>query len=203
VRRSRWTSWTLQVRRTTLPSGTTTSGRAKASSSYSQSPNRNHFYSVLNSGNYHSWQPNDFSSWQPIIIITMPTTVCRDQILRVKQSDSSSALLPPLILVGNKSDLSADRRKVEQPYALSKSKSWAIPYTETSAKTKENVDKVFFDLLRVIRDRKNVNNKGNKNNKNHHHAAAAANAAAASANATQRQESICSKLFGSWLPGCR
>jgi GTPase SAR1 family protein len=131
--------------------------------------------------------------------------LCRDQILRVKQSDSSSssALLPPLILVGNKSDLSADRRKVEQPYALSKSKSWSIPYTETSAKTKENVDKVFFDLLRVIRDRKNVNIKGNKNNKNHHHAAAAANAAAASANATQRQESICSKLFGSWLPGCR
>ena len=29
-----------------------------------------------------------------------------------------------------------------------------VPYVETSAKTRENVDKVFFDLMREIRSRK-------------------------------------------------
>lgn len=29
-----------------------------------------------------------------------------------------------------------------------------MPYVETSAKTRENVDKVFFDLMREIRARK-------------------------------------------------
>lgn len=32
--------------------------------------------------------------------------------------------------------------------------SWKVPYVETSAKTRENVDKVFFDLMREIRSRK-------------------------------------------------
>ena len=29
-----------------------------------------------------------------------------------------------------------------------------VPYVETSAKTRENVDKVFYDLMREIRSRK-------------------------------------------------
>merc|ERR1719282_839624 len=58
----------------------------------------------------------------------------REQILRVK-GDSNI----PFILVGNKADLTNSRK---------------VPYVETSAKTRVNVDKVFYDLMREIRGRK-------------------------------------------------
>jgi len=73
----------------------------------------------------------------------------REQILRVKSDDSI-----PFILVGNKSDLT-DRRQVGLRQAQDKAEAWRVPYVETSAKTRENVDKVFFDLMREIRARKN------------------------------------------------
>ncbi|EYB84026.1 hypothetical protein Y032_0324g2533 [Ancylostoma ceylanicum] len=31
---------------------------------------------------------------------------------------------------------------------------WGVPYVETSAKRRENVDKVFYDLMREIKRRK-------------------------------------------------
>lgn len=73
----------------------------------------------------------------------------REQILRVKSDDSI-----PFILVGNKSDLT-DRRQVSLKQAQDRAEAWKVPYVETSAKTRENVDKVFFDLMREIRARKN------------------------------------------------
>jgi Ras-related protein Ral-A len=36
-----------------------------------------------------------------------------------------------------------------------KAAQWGVPYVETSAKTRSNVDRVFFDLMREIRARKN------------------------------------------------
>jgi len=72
----------------------------------------------------------------------------REQILRVKNDDSI-----PFILVGNKSDLT-ERRQVSLRTAQDRAESWKVPYVETSAKTRENVDKVFFDLMREIRSRK-------------------------------------------------
>merc|ERR1712243_10520 len=72
----------------------------------------------------------------------------REQILRVK-SDSNI----PFILVGNKADLSGSRQ-VQLATANSKATEWQVPYVETSAKTRENVDKVFYDLMREIRSRK-------------------------------------------------
>merc|ERR1711860_394093 len=72
----------------------------------------------------------------------------REQILRVKGDDTI-----PFILVGNKSDLT-DRRAVPIQNARAQSDDWKVPYVETSAKTRENVDKVFFDLMRKIRARK-------------------------------------------------
>jgi len=72
----------------------------------------------------------------------------REQILRVK-SDSNI----PFILVGNKADLSGSRQ-VQLATANSKAAEWQVPYVETSAKTRENVDKVFYDLMREIRSRK-------------------------------------------------
>jgi len=72
----------------------------------------------------------------------------REQILRVK-GDSNI----PFILVGNKADLT-NSRKVQQATANNRAQQWQVPYVETSAKTRENVDKVFFDLMREIRSRK-------------------------------------------------
>jgi len=72
----------------------------------------------------------------------------REQILRVK-GDSNI----PFILVGNKADLSGSRQ-VQLATATNKASEWQVPYVETSAKTRENVDKVFYDLMREIRSRK-------------------------------------------------
>ncbi len=63
----------------------------------------------------------------------------------------------PLILIGNKSDLD-DRRQVRREEATDKATKWGKPYIETSAKTRENVDKAFFDLMREIKARKLAEN---------------------------------------------
>jgi len=72
----------------------------------------------------------------------------REQILRVKGDTNI-----PFILVGNKADLT-NSRKVQQTTANNRAAQWQVPYVETSAKTRENVDKVFYDLMREIRSRK-------------------------------------------------
>ena len=38
--------------------------------------------------------------------------------------------------------------------AQAQANEWKVPYVETSAKTRENVDKVFFELMREIRAQK-------------------------------------------------
>lgn len=76
----------------------------------------------------------------------------REQILRVKNAEDV-----PLILIGNKSDLD-DRRQVRRDEATDKATKWGKPYIETSAKTRENVDKAFFDLMREIKARKLAEN---------------------------------------------
>ncbi|CAF0977149.1 unnamed protein product [Brachionus calyciflorus] len=86
----------------------------------------------------------------------------REQILRVKNAEDV-----PLILIGNKSDLQ-NSRQVRQEVATDKANKWLKPYIETSAKTRDNVDKAFFDLMREIRNRKlSENNKptGNRRDK--------------------------------------
>lgn len=62
--------------------------------------------------------------------------LCREQILRVKNDENI-----PFLLVGNKSDLE-DKRKVTYAEASGRAKQWGVPYVETSAKTREHVDKV-------------------------------------------------------------
>jgi Ras-related protein Rap-1B len=69
----------------------------------------------------------------------------RDQILRIKDATSV-----PIVLVGNKSDLEDDRA-VSRSRAFAVSQSWGrVPYYETSAKRRANVDEVFRDLCRQI-----------------------------------------------------
>lgn len=92
----------------------------------------------------------------------------------------------PFLLVGNKGDLT-DKRKVSLNEAQCRAQEWGVPYVETSAKTRDNVDKVcilrnynqtvifstcrecnfkniylqvFFDLMREIRARKKEDVKG-------------------------------------------
>ncbi|CAL8347971.1 unnamed protein product [Merluccius merluccius] len=72
----------------------------------------------------------------------------REQIVRVKEDGQV-----PFILVGNKSDLE-DRRQIGAEEARARGEQWGVGYVETSAKTRANVDKAFFDLLREIRGRK-------------------------------------------------
>ena len=77
----------------------------------------------------------------------------RDQILKVKEGDKNI----PLILVGNKMDLVADcsancaLREVSHDVANDKAAEWKVAYVETSARTGENVDNGFHNLMREIR----------------------------------------------------
>ena len=68
----------------------------------------------------------------------------RDQIIRTKGREKV-----PLLLIGNKCDLE-ESRKVSKDKAQILAEKWEVPYIETSAKTRDNVDKIFFDLLREI-----------------------------------------------------
>lgn len=68
------------------------------------------------------------------------------QILRVKDRDEF-----PMILVGNKCDLET-QRKVTQEQARARAKELVIPYIETSAKLKHNVEQAYYDLVRKIRE---------------------------------------------------
>ncbi|KAL4635546.1 ras-related protein ralB-A [Arapaima gigas] len=87
------------------------------------------------------------------------TAEFREQILRVKAEEDKI----PLLLVGNKSDLE-DRRQVTADEGRAKAEAWGVQYVETSAKTRANVDKVFFDLMREVRTKKMSENK-DKNGK--------------------------------------
>lgn len=49
----------------------------------------------------------------------------------------------PFLLVGNKADLE-DKRYVSVEEAQERAKQWNVPYVETSAKTRANVDKVRY-----------------------------------------------------------
>ena len=47
----------------------------------------------------------------------------------------------PFLLVGNKADLD-ERRQVSLDESEGRARQWNVPYIETSAKTRANVDKV-------------------------------------------------------------
>jgi len=55
----------------------------------------------------------------------------------------------PLVLVGNKLDLAMER-KVSHERVKELSLQWHCPHYETSAKTRTNVDEIFYDLVGQI-----------------------------------------------------
>jgi len=63
----------------------------------------------------------------------------------VKNSDDV-----PIILIGNKCDMD-DRRQVSREEAVAKAREWGKNYIETSAKTRENVDRAFFEIVGEIK----------------------------------------------------
>ncbi|TKY87811.1 hypothetical protein EX895_003392 [Sporisorium graminicola] len=70
----------------------------------------------------------------------------REAIVRIKNTTGI-----PLVLVGNKSDLRADRQ-VPREVGTSLSKAWGnVPYYEASARKRVNVDEIFADVVRQIR----------------------------------------------------
>ncbi|SCW04391.1 LAFE_0H12486g1_1 [Lachancea fermentati] len=69
----------------------------------------------------------------------------REQVLRIK--DSARV---PMVLVGNKADLQ-DERVISVKEGIEVSSNWGkVPFYETSALLRSNVDEVFVDLVRQI-----------------------------------------------------
>jgi GTPase SAR1 family protein len=131
-----------------LPYETTTLGLERDSSVYSQLLRLTHSKQHKSLGNSTNVTKQ---IWTQEFISFIALWFCREQILRVKGDETV-----PFLLVGNKSDLD-DRRKISKEDAEARAAQWKVPYVETSAKTKTNVDKVFFDLMREIRVRKSDN----------------------------------------------
>lgn len=73
----------------------------------------------------------------------------KEEIERIKGEERNISFL----LVGNKIDLK-DERQVTEEQARAKAAEWNVPYIETSAKTRENVQKAFMDLCADVARRK-------------------------------------------------
>ena len=89
---------------------------------------------------YSVTEPESFSAAQEF----------REQILRVKGETEENI---PFILVANKVDLE-DKRQVSTEEGKARADEWKVPYIETSAKTKQNIDKAFHDLMKIIQSHK-------------------------------------------------
>ena len=63
-------------------------------------------------------------------------------IQRIKDIDN-----PPAVLVGNKVDLESSRQ-VAKSEGVQQANSWRVPFLETSAKTRVNIEEAFVELIR-------------------------------------------------------
>jgi len=68
----------------------------------------------------------------------------QQQLVRVKDNNDT-----PMVLLGNKVDLEEDR-EVTKAEGAQLAKSWGVPFFETSAKARINVEEAIFELVRNI-----------------------------------------------------
>merc|ERR1711865_343911 len=73
-------------------------------------------------------------------------SVFKEKILRAKDMDQV-----PMVLVGNKCDLSAEERQVEEQEGKALAEEWGCPFMEVSAKEKIKNEECFFQVVREIR----------------------------------------------------
>eukprot|EP01091_Cochliopodium_minus_P002716 TRINITY_DN1256_c0_g1_i1.p1 TRINITY_DN1256_c0_g1~~TRINITY_DN1256_c0_g1_i1.p1 ORF type:complete len:143 (-),score=34.57 TRINITY_DN1256_c0_g1_i1:330-758(-) len=82
----------------------------------------------------------------------------REEIIKVKATDQF-----PLVLIGNMVDLE-DERMVMKEEGQNLAKEWNCSFFECSAKTRENIEELFYDLIQQIlkmeNDYKKKENKG-------------------------------------------
>ena len=81
-----------------------------------------------------------------------------DHIKSIKEEDNV-----PIIVVGSKCDLEGDR-EVQTTEGKSLGEKFKVPFFETSAKTRVNVDEVFFELVRKVKKYKDESNEVEEEN---------------------------------------
>lgn len=85
-----------------------------------------------------------------VFSITSTTSLAELSELREQLVNLKDDLNVPIVLVGNKCDLEEDRA-VSRAQAFAVSQGWGnVPYYETSARRKQNVNEVFVDVCRQI-----------------------------------------------------
>lgn len=74
------------------------------------------------------------------------------QILRVREAEIEEGKKIPMLICGNKSDLSTEgKREVSIEEGRGLAQQYNCPFVESSAKQRLNVEQSFFDLIREIR----------------------------------------------------
>jgi len=68
----------------------------------------------------------------------------RENLIRLKDTEDV-----PMILIGNKCDLETSRQ-VSTNEGASLARNWGVPFLETSAKTRKNIEECFYELVRCI-----------------------------------------------------
>ncbi len=93
-----------------------------------------------------------------------------DQIIRIKEtssSSSSSSSVIPMILVGNKCDLKAERI-VTKEQGIHLAKQFNCVFMETSAREKINVSEIFYNLVTQIDKQTKQQQQKNQETENEH-----------------------------------
>ncbi|MBW0524627.1 hypothetical protein O181_064342 [Austropuccinia psidii MF-1] len=89
-----------------------------------------------------------------------------ESILRIKEAEGLTNKIP-LVLCGNKCDL--QDRAVQRSWAVGLSQEWGgVPYYETSARKRINVDEVIVDLIRQIIKADRLGHLNHHSNSNRH-----------------------------------
>lgn len=118
---------------------------------------------------------NDESSLQELLAL-------REQVLRIKDSTNV-----PMVLIGNKCDL-VDERVLQPQDGIKISEKWGrVPFYETSAMHKTNVDEAFIDVVRQIMRNESLENQ-KQTQQDSTDSSAIPNAATSSSTAPQQQK---------------